>query len=367
MTFGRYIQVSFESVRYRKRTDAEYFSAMENKEDVSFETNFRVADKVSVMDTINADEMFYAGFDTLKLPHELRTTIDAKSDGNGISGRIRIRNLAQSSIDFLTTLSAKGYTHELYIIIDAGYQSGNAHGEIIRASVASVNLFKDGVDSVTEVILKDYATNLSYRKVSISQNFSGAEVSVLDIIKNQLDMAGVKFVDEISPYMKTRPLPPTAMIKDSITFYDTIFKFLNNYLSLITHQKSIPLQYQNKNKLFQDQFAKLDPVLTRATFYVDMRGLLHLCWEDLSSNDSPVTISAETGLLEMPRQSAKTDKDELKVKHILLPHFHKGGRVNLQSIDSSKNGVYKIGKIKIKGDNYSGDHNVVLTLEKDIK
>ena len=367
MTFGRYIQVSFDSVRYRKRTDEEYFSAMEDKENTSFEINSRVADKVSIMDTINADEMFYAGFETLKLPYELRTTIEVKSDGNGISGRIRIRNLAQSSIDFLTTLSAKGYTHELYVVVDAGYKSGNMHGEIIRASVASVNIFREGEDSVTEVILKDYAVNLAYRKVMISQNFAGSELSILDIIKNQLDMAGVPYVDEISPYMKVRPLPPTAMIKESITFYDTIYEFLSNYLPLITYQKPIPFQYQNHNKLFQEQFAKLDPVLTMATFYVDMRGLLHLCWEDLSSKDSPVLISAETGLLEMPRQSSKTDKDELKVKHILLPHFHKGGRVNLKSIDEAKNGVYKIGKMKIKGDNYSGDHYVTMTLEKDVQ
>ena len=371
MPFGRYIQVSFNSVRYRKRTPSEFELVSGLAMIPSLRT---VTDKDGSIaksiasETINSDSFFYTGTNTLNLPSELHTTIDVKTDDDGLSGRIRIRNLSPDSINFITELPDRNHTHELFVIVNAGYKKENQHGQMIRASVASVNVFTSDNDVITEVILKDKSMPYAYETISISESNLGA-ISVLGLVKSMLTRYGIMFVDEITPHIGTerghgRFLGENTTIHNSYSYYGNINNFVLENLGRINFEKPSQFEYVKNKTSSSYVMNTFDRVKVSCTAYYDMNGLLHLCWDDLLSAAPPMLISESTGLLELPRQSPSTDEMKLKVRHMLLPQFDKGRRVLLNSVDKSKNGVYTISDMKIKGDNYSGNHYAELTLIK---
>jgi len=87
-----------------------------------------------------------------------------------------------------------------------------------------------------------------------------------------------------------------------------------------------------------------------SNFYIDEEKL-YIIKKDEVIDDKIAVVSAETGLLNTPTKKNK----ELSFVTLLNPAIKLGSRIDLQSLETSLNGVYRVDDIRYTGDSMGGD------------
>ena len=250
----------------------------------------------------------------------LRGTIKAtKTDTvDGNKAKIRIYNLSQSSRELIQTENDKSGRPQTAIEVRAGYK-GQELGLIWRGKGEVVSTYK-APDWVTEILCTDGVQELKSKPINFSYP---AGTSIENIVKDLFKITNIKDVITVG---SGKVLP-----KDR-SFSSDASKFVKD---------------------LEESFGvKID--------IQDEQGIITNENNTGPNSSSRFLLSRYTGLLNSPRKKGDIVIAEALIDHNLKP----SNFVELESIVSpGLNGVYKIRKVDLNGDNWGGPWFVVMEMQ----
>lgn len=354
-SFGRYVQITLE----REEVSLDLGSPI----DTGFPSNY-VATASSVATTTERTVQ-------RKLSSELKCTFDFKTSSKGITGSVKVYNLAEESREF--PFGGSNGVDGAVIIIDAGYDDN--HGVILRSSIADINEYSSGSDSITEYTIGSPSTRFDKNSASISIQ---SQTNLYDILLDSLDRAGVDYVNELQDRYDSGAASLAVTELHNFAFHGTVADLFNAKLPHIySMEYGIPIlvvPLHHRPQTLEEWQLGIEPakkwtmgsIVHVAKFHKDQLGFVRLFWDDAPRILSDiVNISSETGIISVPIKKSKKKKRLTEVKHILIPQLVKSAIVRIKTsgkYGKLKDGDYKISEIKYKGSNYTGKHEVIMGL-----
>ena len=322
------------------------------------------------------------GADYLTLSSDLKVTFKIDSIDKGWKGTIKIFNLSTESSEFI--LSSDYGKNLMRVYVDAGYTDN--HGAIASLFVKGVLQYREDGSFITEVLVVGRQNQLNQKS---SMSFSGIETA-FNIVAGVLDDAFIPWVDDVSPYINKfgvleninkwtakdyaiGNLEGIVNLKnDGYAYTGTVKSVLDKYVRRILFPVPSVRASVDKDKPYRRGIS-----WRPCTYYEDNNGVIHITVpEELQKEvEGEVFVSADTGLIEVPRPSlyvprkkSHKKKKKLEIKHTLTPHIKLGTWIHLKlSSAPSKfkdGGKYLVTGVRYSGNNYDGQHTVSIEVKQ---
>ena len=322
------------------------------------------------------------GADYMTLSSDLKVSFKIDSISKGWQGSIKIFNLSNESSEFL--LSSDSDKNLMRVYVDAGYT--NNHGAIASLFVKGVQQYKESGDFITEILVTGKQSQLNQKS---AMSFSGI-ATAFDIVTGALDDAMIPWVDDITPYIEKYGVLETQNIwtakdyamgnlegvvnlkNDGYSYTGTVKSVLDKYIIRVLFP--VP---SVRDSIYKDKPYRRGIKWRPCSYREDNNGVIHFTVPEelLKEIDSEVFLSADTGLIEIPRPSlyiprkkSHKTKKKLEIKHTLIPQIKLGGWVHLKlSGKYSKfkdGGKYLVSGIRYRGNNYDGEHTVSIEVRQ---
>ena len=246
-----------------------------------------------------------------------------KTDGKDPNtARIEIYNLSEKTRNLIKTL-------EEFIILNAGYVSGDGEQLLFSGDISSIVHRKMIPDVVTTIVADDGKNSITDSKISLSHV---AGVSATIILKKILSVFPISSNLEMITYTDKK--------------YANGFSFVGlakDALTKVTEFLGLDWSIQN-NEVKLTLFDSDD--LTRSMFLSEETGLI----------GSPERLSAS---VRKAKKKTNKDKPGWKFTSLLLPKINPKNKIAVSSDEIPDNSVFTVSNVSHNGDTHGSDWNTV--------